>query len=103
VQVVTFVVTSLAANERVRAESRDEPTTPLALTLSVYSCAVNSMDFRSPSRMGDTDEAILEEPYRPFYHFFYSKPVLVKQYASRVKIAMKTPTNKRTETTSTVV
>lgn len=37
------------------------------------------MDFRSLDRMGDSDEAILEEPYRPFYNIFASKPVLVKQ------------------------
>jgi hypothetical protein len=40
----------------------------------------NIMDFRSPERMTDTDEGILEEPYRPFYNVFGSKPVLVKQY-----------------------
>lgn len=30
--------------------------------------------------MGDSDESILDEPYRPFYSVFASKPVLVKQY-----------------------
>jgi hypothetical protein len=53
--------------------------------------------------MGDSDEAILEDPYRPFYHFFYSKPVLVKQYASRAKIAFRRLANKCTEIMSTVV
>ena len=38
------------------------------------------MDFRSLDRMGDTDESIIEEPYRPFYNIFAPKPVLVKQY-----------------------
>lgn len=37
------------------------------------------MDFRSPSRADDTDEAILDQPYRPFYDFFGGKPILVKQ------------------------
>ncbi|KAH6614990.1 hypothetical protein C7974DRAFT_403050 [Boeremia exigua] len=37
------------------------------------------MDFRSLDRMGDSDESILDEPYRPFYNIFASKPVLVKQ------------------------
>ncbi|KAF2131410.1 hypothetical protein P153DRAFT_421483, partial [Dothidotthia symphoricarpi CBS 119687] len=37
------------------------------------------MDFRSLDRMGKSDESILDEPYRPFYYFFASKPVLVKQ------------------------
>ncbi|KAF2992937.1 hypothetical protein E8E13_000295 [Curvularia kusanoi] len=40
------------------------------------------MDFRSLDRMGDSDESILDEPYRPFYNIFASKPVLVKQYAT---------------------
>ncbi|KAJ4367374.1 hypothetical protein N0V83_006956 [Neocucurbitaria cava] len=37
------------------------------------------MDFRSLDRMGESDEAILNEPYRPFYNPFRSKPILVKQ------------------------
>ncbi|KAH7080359.1 hypothetical protein BKA63DRAFT_563049 [Paraphoma chrysanthemicola] len=37
------------------------------------------MDFRPASHMGDSDEAILNEPYRPFYNFFGGKPILVKQ------------------------
>lgn len=41
-----------------------------------------AMDFRSLDRMGDSDESILDEPYRPFYNIFASKPVLVKQYAT---------------------
>ena len=42
------------------------------------------MDFRDLDRMGDTDESILDEPYRPFYNIFASKPVLVKQYDARL-------------------
>lgn len=38
-----------------------------------------TMDFRDLGQMGDTDESILDEPYRPFYGIFASKPVLVKQ------------------------
>lgn len=38
-----------------------------------------TMDFRSLDRMGGSDEAILEEPYSPFYSIFASKPVLIKQ------------------------
>jgi hypothetical protein len=38
------------------------------------------MDFRPASRMGDADESILAEPYRPFYNIFGSQPILVKQY-----------------------
>ncbi|KAF2856335.1 hypothetical protein T440DRAFT_105708 [Plenodomus tracheiphilus IPT5] len=37
------------------------------------------MDFRPLDRMGDSDEAILAEPYRPFYNPFRISPVLVKQ------------------------
>ncbi|KAF1939575.1 hypothetical protein EJ02DRAFT_504763 [Clathrospora elynae] len=37
------------------------------------------MDFRDPSSKDDTDEAILNEPYRPFYSVFGIKPILVKQ------------------------
>ncbi|KAH9865773.1 hypothetical protein J1614_009360, partial [Plenodomus biglobosus] len=37
------------------------------------------MDFRPLDRMGDTDEAILDAPYRPFYNPFRISPVLVKQ------------------------
>lgn len=37
------------------------------------------MDFRSLDHMGESDEAILNEPYRPFYNPFRSKPILVKQ------------------------
>lgn len=37
------------------------------------------MDFRSLDRMGESDEAILDEPYRPFYTPFRRKPILVKQ------------------------
>jgi hypothetical protein len=40
------------------------------------------MDFRSLERMGDSDESIMDEPYRPFYNIFASKPVLVKQYGT---------------------
>jgi hypothetical protein len=38
-----------------------------------------TMDFRDLDHMGDTDESILDEPYRPFYNIFASRPVLVKQ------------------------
>ncbi|CBX92782.1 similar to DUF domain-containing protein [Plenodomus lingam JN3] len=37
------------------------------------------MDFRPLDRMGDSDDAILEVPYRPFYNPFKISPVLVKQ------------------------
>ncbi|CAI6239535.1 unnamed protein product [Periconia digitata] len=37
------------------------------------------MDFRPLEHMRDSDESILEEPYKPFYSFWASKPVLVKQ------------------------
>jgi hypothetical protein len=37
------------------------------------------MDFRSPCDADDTDEAILDQPYRPFYNIFPGKPILVKQ------------------------
>ncbi|OAL50699.1 hypothetical protein IQ07DRAFT_621411 [Pyrenochaeta sp. DS3sAY3a] len=37
------------------------------------------MDFRSLEDMGDSDEAIINEPYKPFYNPFGWKPVLVKQ------------------------
>jgi hypothetical protein len=48
---------------------------------TLYSTPTTSiMDFRNPECMTDTDEGILEEPYRPFYNIFGSKPVLVKQY-----------------------
>ena len=29
--------------------------------------------------MGGSDDAILDEPFRPFYKFWAPKPVLVKQ------------------------
>jgi len=38
------------------------------------------MDFRDPSHVDESDEAILNEPYRPFYSIFGGKPILVKQY-----------------------
>lgn len=38
------------------------------------------MDFRDPSHSDESDEAILEQPYRPFYSLFGGKPILVKQY-----------------------
>ncbi|KAF1975061.1 hypothetical protein BU23DRAFT_504283 [Bimuria novae-zelandiae CBS 107.79] len=37
------------------------------------------MDFRPLDRMNDTDEALLNEPFRPFYNFWAPKPVLVHQ------------------------
>jgi hypothetical protein len=36
--------------------------------------------------MTDTDEGILEEPYKPFYNIFGSKPVLVKQYVKSQRL-----------------
>jgi hypothetical protein len=38
------------------------------------------MDFRVPNEHEESDAAILNEPYRPFYNIFGSKPILVKQY-----------------------
>jgi hypothetical protein len=40
------------------------------------------MDFRDMDRMGSSDEAIVDEPYRPFYGMILHKPVLVKQLAN---------------------
>ncbi|KAH8727540.1 hypothetical protein GQ44DRAFT_703405 [Phaeosphaeriaceae sp. PMI808] len=37
------------------------------------------MDFRGPLQNDESDEAILNEPYRPFYNIFRGKPILVKQ------------------------
>jgi hypothetical protein len=37
------------------------------------------MDFRDIDRMSSSDEAIVDEPYRPFYSMILHKPVLVKQ------------------------
>lgn len=37
------------------------------------------MDFRPLDHMRDTDEALTDEPYRPFYNFWAPKPVLVHQ------------------------
>ncbi|OAK99010.1 hypothetical protein IQ06DRAFT_295318 [Phaeosphaeriaceae sp. SRC1lsM3a] len=37
------------------------------------------MDFRASSTTDDSDEAILDKPYRPFYNIFGSAPILVKQ------------------------
>jgi hypothetical protein len=58
------------------------------------------MDFRSPERMTDTDEGILEEPYGPFYNIFGSKPVLVKQYGISPTYNVQ-KTNEMAEATST--
>lgn len=52
-----------------------------------YAPIAITMDFRSLDRMGDTDESILDEPYRPFYNIFASKPVLVKQYDAPVYLS----------------
>lgn len=41
------------------------------------------MDFRASSTTDDSDEAILDKPYRPFYNIFGSAPILVKQYMLR--------------------
>ncbi|KAL5120306.1 hypothetical protein ACEQ8H_001864 [Pleosporales sp. CAS-2024a] len=38
------------------------------------------MDFRAPVHAAESDEAILEDPYRPFYNFLGAKPILVKQH-----------------------
>lgn len=38
------------------------------------------MDFRPSTTTDDTDEAILDKPYRPFYNIFGGSPILVKQY-----------------------
>ena len=38
------------------------------------------MDFRPPAHVEESDDAILDEPYRPFYNIFGGKPILVKQY-----------------------
>jgi hypothetical protein len=38
------------------------------------------MDFRAPTENEESDAAILDEPYRPFYNILGSKPILVKQY-----------------------
>lgn len=41
------------------------------------------MDFRDSSRMEESEEGILDEPYKPFYSFFGGKPILVKQCVYR--------------------
>jgi hypothetical protein len=51
-------------------EPRPRPNSIRALT----------MDFRDPSNTEESDEAILNEPYRPFYSIFGGQPILVKQY-----------------------
>jgi hypothetical protein len=38
------------------------------------------MDFRAPSRGEESDDAIRDAPYRPFYSIFGGQPILVKQY-----------------------
>ncbi|KAF2267009.1 hypothetical protein CC78DRAFT_101805 [Lojkania enalia] len=38
------------------------------------------MDFRPLDRMSGTDEALVEDPYRPFYDIFRSKPVVINQH-----------------------
>ena len=58
------------------------------------------MDFRGLDRMGDSDESILDEPYRPFYNIFASKPVLVKQYVALLSVV--DWTNEILETTTTM-
>ena len=45
--------------------------------------------------MGDSDESIMDEPYRPFYNIFASKPVLVKQYGTLLFAADSTDGNSR--------
>jgi hypothetical protein len=44
------------------------------------------MDFRDLDRMGSSDEAIVDEPYQPFYSMLMHKPVLVKQLENRTAI-----------------
>jgi hypothetical protein len=38
------------------------------------------MDFRAPSCGEESDDAIRDAPYRPFYSMFGGQPILVKQY-----------------------
>lgn len=85
---IKYVMTSLRASKSARANS---PTSPshqstgiaaetLELVIVVrYQPNCSKMDFRELDQMGETDEAILAEPYRPFYNPFRVKPVLVKQ------------------------
>jgi hypothetical protein len=41
---------------------------------------VETMDFRPPTNINESDEGILESPYRPFYNIFGGNaPILVKQ------------------------
>ncbi|KAF1956260.1 hypothetical protein CC80DRAFT_492516 [Byssothecium circinans] len=47
------------------------------------------MDFRPLSQMQDTDESVLDEPYRPFYNFWAPTPVLVKQDNEYDRVAFK--------------
>ncbi|KAI4924609.1 hypothetical protein J4E85_007725 [Alternaria conjuncta] len=47
------------------------------------------MDFRDASRMGDADESILAEPYRPFYKIFGGQPILVKQNNDYDRVAFR--------------
>ncbi len=37
------------------------------------------MDFRPLDQMDGSDQALLDEPFNPFYNIFGVKPVLVKQ------------------------
>ncbi|KAF2276038.1 uncharacterized protein EI97DRAFT_433450 [Westerdykella ornata] len=37
------------------------------------------MDFRPLSQMGETDDDLLQHPWRPFYYIFGGKPAIVKQ------------------------
>jgi hypothetical protein len=50
------------------------------LRLFDFSYRLERMDFRVPNEHEESDAAILDEPYRPFYNIFRSKPILVKQY-----------------------
>ncbi|KAF2637064.1 hypothetical protein P280DRAFT_492691 [Massarina eburnea CBS 473.64] len=47
------------------------------------------MDFRPLDRMHDTDESVLDEPYRPFYNFWAPTPVLVKQDNENERVVFK--------------
>jgi len=53
--------------------------TPQVLHTLIELRGIDRMDFRDPSHVDESDEAILEQPYRPFYSLFGGKPILVKQ------------------------
>ncbi|EDU40346.1 repeatdomain-containing protein [Pyrenophora tritici-repentis] len=47
------------------------------------------MDFRDASRMDESDESILREPYRPFYKIFGGAPILIKQSNEYDRVAFR--------------